>query len=143
MLSITVIAQTNFRTITYKQALEAAKTENKLVFMDFYTDWCGPCKLMTREVFPTKTVGDYFNEKFVSIKVNAEKGEGIALAKKYAPKAYPTFVVIDAQENEVFRTSGYSPADEFIELIKRLMDPSLTPEKMQQMYESEIGRAHV
>ena len=80
MLSITVIAQTNFRTITYKQALEAAKTENKLVFMDFYTDWCGPCKLMTREVFPTKTVGDYFNEKFVSIKVNAEKGEGIALA---------------------------------------------------------------
>jgi thioredoxin-related protein len=91
---------------------------------------------MTREVFPTKTVGDYFNEKFVSIKVNAEKGEGIALAKKYAPKAYPTFVVIDAQENEVFRTSGYSPADEFIELIKRLMDPSLTPEKMQQMYES-------
>lgn len=136
MLSITVIAQTNFRTITYKQALEAAKTENKLVFMDFYTDWCGPCKLMTREVFPTKTVGDYFNEKFVSIKVNAEKGEGIALAKKYAPKAYPTFVVIDAQENEVFRTSGYSPTDEFIELIKRLMNPSLTPEKMQQMYES-------
>jgi thioredoxin-related protein len=136
MFSITMIAQTNFRAITYKQALEAAKTENKLVFMDFYTDWCGPCKLMAREVFPTKTVGNYFNEKFVSLKVNAEKGEGIALAKKYAPKAYPTFVVIDAQENEVFRTSGYSPTDEFIELIKRLMDPSLTPEKMQQMYES-------
>ena len=36
MLSITMIAQTNFRAITYKQALEAAKTENKLVFMDFY-----------------------------------------------------------------------------------------------------------
>lgn len=57
-------AQTNFRSITYDEAITVAKNENKLVFMDFYTDWCGPCKMMMRDVFPQKHVGDYMNEHF-------------------------------------------------------------------------------
>lgn len=66
-------AQTNFRDITFDQAIEAAQKENKLVFVDFYTDWCGPCKMMARDVFPQKELGDYMNDKFVSVKLNAEK----------------------------------------------------------------------
>lgn len=51
--------QTNFRDLTYEQALETAKAEKKFVFLDFYTTWCGPCKKMLAEVFPLKKVVDF------------------------------------------------------------------------------------
>ena len=52
-----------FRDITLEEALQQAQTENKLVFMDCYTSWCGPCQEMTKKVFPQKAAGDYFNRR--------------------------------------------------------------------------------
>ncbi|MDE5610835.1 MAG: thioredoxin family protein, partial [Odoribacter sp.] len=66
----------NFRNITLEEAQEQAKAENKLVFMDCYTSWCGPCKNMTEKVFPQKAAGDYFNPRFVCVKYDMEKGAG-------------------------------------------------------------------
>ena len=128
-------AQTNFRSITYDEAITVAKNENKLVFMDFYTDWCGPCKMMMRDVFPQKHVGDYMNEHFVCIKLNAEK-EGKDLAKLYNVKAYPTFVAIDTNKNVVMTKVGGSSADAFVADIDRLIDPEKTPERLKARYES-------
>jgi len=62
-------AQTDFRHITFDQAKEAAKTEGKLIFVDFYTQWCGPCKRMAATVFPKKEIGDYLNAGFVNLKL--------------------------------------------------------------------------
>lgn len=78
------LAQTDFRHISYAEGLKAAKAEGKLLFVDFYTEWCGPCKMMANNVFPQKDVGDYMNAKFVCLKIDAEKGEGVELAKRYA-----------------------------------------------------------
>ena len=78
-MGLTALAQTNFRSISFDEALKAAKKEKKLVFIDFYTDWCGPCKKMARDVFPQTMVGDFMNAKFVNLKLNAEQ-EG-ALSK--------------------------------------------------------------
>jgi uncharacterized protein YyaL (SSP411 family) len=58
-----------------------AKKENKLIFVDAYASWCGPCKLMVKNIFPLKTVGDYYNSHFINAKIDMEKGEGIELAK--------------------------------------------------------------
>ncbi len=65
----------NFQELTLKEACAKAKAENKFVFIDCYTDWCGPCRLMTEEIFPHERNGDYFNPKYICIKANAEKGE--------------------------------------------------------------------
>src|SRR3989339_764670 len=71
-----------FETGSWKEVLEKARTEKKLVFIDVYTSWCGPCKLMAKDIFPSKSVGDVFNKNFINYKIDAEKGEGVAIAKK-------------------------------------------------------------
>lgn len=129
-------AQTNFRTIGYKEALASAKAENKLVFIDFFTDWCGPCKRMARETFPQKAVGDYMNDKFVSIQVNAEKGEGIALAKQWKVEAYPTFVVITPDEEETGRCLGFLNGDEFIGKLEQMRNPELRTDRLIARYKA-------
>lgn len=130
------LAQTNFRDVTYREAIAAAKAEKKQVFIDFYTSWCGPCKMMMKNVFPLKEVGDYLNARFVCVKIDAEKGEGPELAKRYKVKAYPTFVAIDPDE-EVLMTKegGTFDGGEFIGSIDRLINPDKSPERLQQRYE--------
>lgn len=95
-------------------AVAKAKQENKLVFIDFYTTWCGPCKAMDANIFPDAKVGEFFNEKFVSIKIDAEKGEGIQLAKKYKVKGYPTLLYLNTDESEKDRLVGATPNPEFL-----------------------------
>ena len=128
-------AQTNFRDLTYKEAIATAKAEGKLVFLDFYTSWCGPCKMMLRDVFPQKSVGDYLNERFVCIKIDAEKGEGVELRRRYGVKAYPTFVGIDAAEKEVMRREGGASADDFIADIERQINAEKSPERLRARYD--------
>lgn len=135
-LCIAAMAQTNFRHITFDEAKAAAKAEQKLLFMDFYTDWCGPCKVMANTIFPKKEVGDYLNPKFVCLKVNAEKGEGVELAKRYAVKAYPTLVVADADGTEKGRFEGMRQPDALKNEIERIVDPSKTPEALKKRYAS-------
>lgn len=74
--------------------LEQAKAEGKLVFVDFYATWCGPCKAMDRNVFSDKRVGDFFNENFISYKVDAD-GEGSHIAAIYDIKSLPTLLFLD------------------------------------------------
>jgi thiol:disulfide interchange protein len=83
-----------FEETTFDEALAKARAENKLLFMDCYAEWCGPCKVMSRNVFTRKKVGDFFNANLISLKVDMEKGEGIELAKRYGIKAYPTMLLI-------------------------------------------------
>ena len=80
---------------TLEQAAAKAKAENKLVFMDCYTQWCGPCKKMAKDVFTQEMVGAYMNPKFVNIKVDMESDYGTPLAKKLQITAYPTFVIFN------------------------------------------------
>lgn len=81
--SVALFAQgVNFQELTLKEACAKAKAENKLVFIDCYTDWCGPCRLMTEEIFPMKEMGDYFNPKYICIKANAEKVKKVPPSRK-------------------------------------------------------------
>lgn len=79
-MALSLSAQINFREGGFAEALEAAKSENKLVFMDCYTSWCGPCKLMASKEFVQEKAGEYFNPRFVSVKIDMEKGEGVGIS---------------------------------------------------------------
>lgn len=104
---------------TFNEALAQAKTEGRMLFVDCYTSWCGPCRMMSTKVFPQKTVGDFFNSKFVNIKIDMEKGEGPALAKRFGVRAYPTFLFLDADGKEVNRIVGGEPdAAKFLTMVK-------------------------
>ena len=68
---------------TFEEALAKAKKEGKMVFVDCYTSWCGPCKRMAQQVFPMAEVGEAMNGRFVCLMRDMEKGEGVELAKRY------------------------------------------------------------
>lgn len=101
---------------TYPEALEEAKKQDKLIFIDFYTEWCGPCKSMVKYVFSQQPVGDVFNKHFVSVKVDAEDEDinGLQLAERFSIRAFPTYVVMDANDRMVTTNSGYINRDEFL-----------------------------
>lgn len=124
----------DFSQLSYEEALQLATKEKKMVFIDFYTTWCGPCKQMTKDVFPQKEVGEFFNQRFVCLKMDAEKGEGKELAAKLKVRAYPTFVVLKANGEEAFRTSGALPAARFIEKIRKGIDPKWSPDGLTKRY---------
>ncbi|MBX2872908.1 MAG: thioredoxin family protein [Saprospiraceae bacterium] len=86
--------------------LDQAKEERKLVFVDFYTDWCLPCRLMERDVFMDKDLGSFFNKNFISYKVDAEKGNGANLAQIFNVKAYPTLLFLNDKGQVLERKEG-------------------------------------
>ncbi len=103
-----------FQEGSWDQLLQRASRENKLIFLDAYTVWCGPCKQMDRDVFTDARVGAYFNAKHIPVKRDMEKGEGLMLREKYAVKAYPTFLFINGKGEVVHRMVGSSPAEQFL-----------------------------
>ena len=105
-----------FEQTSWEAILQKASDEGKLIFMDAYAEWCGPCKMMSKDVFPDPGVGAYFNEHFINVKMDMEKGEGIALAKKYGVAAYPTLLFIDGQGELVHRAVGYHATDALLNL---------------------------
>lgn len=100
---------------SWAQVKEAAAKEGKLIFADVYTQWCGPCYNMAKKVFVLYSVGTFYNTHFVNVKIDAENGEGIDLAKKFAVRSYPTYLFIDpVTEQVVHRSSGNQPAETFL-----------------------------
>ena len=101
-----------FESRGWSYALTQAKKEHKLVFLDAFTSWCGPCKLLKKHTFTDSVVGQFFNEHFINVTEDMEKGIGIELAKKYAVTAYPTLLITDSDGNVITYTKGYlSPRD--------------------------------
>lgn len=105
------------------EAKAKAKAEDKLIFIDAFATWCGPCKSMDRNVFPQREVGDYMNAKFVNLKLDAERGEGLDVAKNYGVAAFPSFLILDADGKLVHRFTGGRDAKNFVDQVARAFDP--------------------
>lgn len=133
-------AQTNeihFEKTSFADIKAKAKKENKLIFMDAYTSWCGPCKWMAKEVFTNDTVADYFNAKFVNAKFDMEKGEGVEIAKLYSVQCYPNLLFIDGDGKLVHRAGGGREAKDFIKLAEEASNPEKRYSKFTDQYASK------
>ncbi len=119
----------------WADVLKKAKAENKIVFVDAYTTWCGPCKVMSKNIFPQKEVGDVFNARFVNAKIDMEKGEGPEIAKKYGVRAYPTYIFVNGDGELVHRSLGSMPAEKFIAVGEAASDPERQFYSLKKKYE--------
>ena len=130
----------NFEDTTFKEVLAKAKREKKLVFMDAYAAWCGPCKLMEKNVFPLPAVREYYNANFINARFDMEKGEGREIAMKYGVRSYPSYLFLNGDGEVVMTNYGYMGEQDFIAIAKEANNPLLTkgnPKELFQKGESD------
>lgn len=132
--------------LTWQEVQRKAKGENKFIFMDCFTTWCGPCKYMSTTIFPQEAVGDALNEKFISVKmqldstsadskeVQAAYATAHAIARNYNVNVYPTYLFFNSNGDLVHRAVGSSDADAFIAKTKEAMNPETQYYPMLRKY---------
>ncbi|MDO8365530.1 MAG: DUF255 domain-containing protein [Saprospiraceae bacterium] len=125
---------------TWPETLAKAKSEGKMVFLDAVTSWCGPCKMMSKEVFPDSTVGAFFNTNFLSIKLDMERGEGIEISNRYKIWIYPSLLFVDDSGAVQHRSAGYHNPKELIALGNTALDPTRNLAALESHYAS--GNRH-
>ena len=108
----------------WENILKMAQDQDKYIFMDCYTSWCGPCKALSKDIFTRKEVGDYFNAHFINVKYDMEKGVGIELRKQYQANiiGYPTLLLINKEGKVVHQMAGFQEADALIAGMKAGME---------------------
>ncbi len=114
----------HFEELAFKELIAKAKKENKIVFMDAYASWCGPCKMMERNVFTQKSVGDYYNANFVNARFDMEKGEGREIAAKYGVRSYPTYLFLNGDGELVSQNYGYMEESPFLAMAQDVNSPN-------------------
>lgn len=120
----------------WKQVVRKAAKEKKLLFVDCYTDWCGPCYAMAKTVFTQDTVGRFFNTHFVNAKFEMEKNaDGKMLKERYRVEAYPTMLFIDpVTGDEVYRLIGQRTPEGLLEHAAVALDPQRNTAGLARRY---------
>ncbi len=111
-----------FKTDGWQTIKNKASMENKLIFVDTYTTWCGPCKIMDKQVFNNKKVGDFYNTNFIPYKIDAEKVEGLDLVKTYQISSYPSYLFVDGTGRLILKKTGAMEIEEFLQLGQRILE---------------------
>lgn len=104
---------------SFAKAQKKAQAENKLILVDVYTTWCGPCKLMDKHTFSDENVKSYVHNNLVPFKLDAERGEGPALARKFRVSGYPTVLLLNHKGEVVDKIMGFVPAKDFLAWAKK------------------------
>lgn len=123
-------------TIAFEEALAQASERQVPVVVDFFTDWCVFCKHFDRDLERADSGIAAALEAVVFLSIDAEKGEGVALAKRFAVTGFPTYVVVDAQGELIDRWSGYGGPAHFLRALEgALADPAPLAVKRQRFEE--------
>jgi thioredoxin-related protein len=134
--------------LTWEQIRAKAKAENKYIFLDAFTTWCGPCKAMAKDVFPLAEVGEFYNANFLNVKVQLDvtknddeevKGwykTAETIKNKYKINVYPSYLFFDPSGELVHRISGGAPAKRFISWGKDALEPEKQYYSLKKLFDS-------
>jgi thiol-disulfide isomerase/thioredoxin len=138
LLSAKLYAQDNIKFFEGSLAeLKAeAKKQNKPVFIDCFTTWCGPCKMLATKIFTDKAVADFYNKNFICYELDMEKGEGLDFAMEYKVKSYPTLIYLNSDWQMLYRNSGVGKAAFFLNEGKRAADPERNAVALMAKYKN-------
>jgi thioredoxin 1 len=111
-------AQIGFSKTSWNAALKKAQAEHKLIFVDAYANWCGPCKELKATTFKDKKVVAFFNAHFVNLSIDTEKGEGVTLANEWGVDSYPTLILFNSQGKKIAVNEGFVDAAALLQFAK-------------------------
>ncbi len=131
----------DFKHITFEEALEVAKKEDKFIFIDFYTQWCGPCKKLAKGPFMDPEVGNYYNKHFINLKLDAEK-EGLKTAQKYKVAAYPTLIFVNADGDIIYKSIGVKYIDNMVQLGEEAINSVYDKYNLENIKEEFAKKQH-
>lgn len=114
-------AQVKFETKSTDAVREMAVKTGRLVFIDLYASWCPPCRMMERQVFSRKDVGEFMDQRFVAAKYDVDKTTGRELMKKYGEGSIPLYLVFDTQGEVLGRIQGAADAETFMENLRTIV----------------------
>lgn len=119
LVSFSVVSQgIVFEKGSWKEVLAKSKETGKPIFVDVFTTWCGPCRMMSEQIFPKENVGQAYNEAFICYQLDAEKGDGIKVAAKYGVTSYPRYLFIRPNGTLFAQNVGFMYASDFVEMSK-------------------------
>ncbi|MCZ4695576.1 thioredoxin [Ancylomarina euxinus] len=121
---------------TLNEAFAKAKQENKLIFIDCYTTWCGPCKYLSKKVFTNDEVGDFFNARFINMKMDMESDAGKLISGKYQVKSFPTLLWLDFEGNVQHRVVGASDNKSLIKAAQIALDENNNFNSMNERFKN-------
>ena len=131
-LSITVLSiygEVNFHQGDFQSLLSTARKAGKPILIDAYTVWCGPCKMLDKEVFKDDLSSEYINKNFVSYKLDMEKGEGPLVAMKFRVNAYPSTLFLSPEGELLTKNVGFPGKEGYIEWCKDVANGKYKPYK--------------
>lgn len=111
-----------FTNTSWGDAVKIAAKNHKYIFVDAYASWCGPCKLLKSTTFQDKEAANFFNENFINLSIDMEKGEGADLAALWQVQTYPTMIIFDSSGKPVLGTVGFLEPNDLIKFGKQALD---------------------
>ena len=133
--AVPVRAQAQIQWLDWDAGLELAQQSGRPVLVDVYTDWCGWCKRMDRDVYARPGVREYLSSRFVTIKLDAEAPDpahymgrnftSTTLAERFKVTSYPTTIFLKANGQHSINVPGYVPADRFLMVLKYIAEGHL------------------
>lgn len=125
--------------LTWAEIKDKAKKEQKMIFFDAFTSWCGPCQYLEKSIYTNRGVASYYNSNFINAKFDMEQGEGINLAKEFNIMAYPTLLFFSPEGNLLHKNIGAMEAPAFINLGKDARNPAKQFYTLQQKVVDKIA----
>ncbi len=121
---------------SWTEILKKAQSENKLIFVDCMTTWCRPCKWMEGKVMSQPEVASFYNEHFINVQLNMEKGIGKKFAKQYSINGFPTLAYLNGEEQMIWRAVGAHDAEKFIALGQEALEQVRPIQEFYDQYAS-------